>query len=318
MTSRVPSRGRIGQFETVVLENERIKVVLIPELGGRIWQLQDRLCGREWIWHRDDVPLARAAAGDSYDDVWAGGWEELFPNDAPGPFEERDLPDHGEWWTMAWDVDRATGDSVSLTAESKVIKAACRKDLYLDEKAAKLTIDYRIRSLENAPFYFLFKQHLPVRLTPACRLALPGGRVEAVDPAFGTLVSGTGALTWPLATGGGKEVDLRVVPPQSSKDREFVYVSDLPQPWCGVDDLERNASLRLHFDNATLPYVWLFLSYGGWRDTYTAVLEPCTNMPKDLGQASRRGQSARLAPNGEFVAQVSVVLGPCDPTQNPN
>ena len=54
--------------------------------------------------------------------------------------------------------------------------------------------------------------------------------------------------------------------------------------------------------------VWLFLSYGGWRDIYTAVLEPCTNMPKDLADAVRLGQSARLTPGEEFVTTVSVTL----------
>ena len=58
-----------------------------------------------------DVPLQASPIGAAYDDVWAGGWEELFPNDAPGAFEGRDLPDHGEWWTMAWTALEATGGS---------------------------------------------------------------------------------------------------------------------------------------------------------------------------------------------------------------
>ena len=88
MIRQAASRGRVGQFETIVLENRHIRVTVIPELGGRIWQIEDRARGREWIWHRESVPLSKSAVGDKYDDVWAGGWEELFPNDAPGHLKD--------------------------------------------------------------------------------------------------------------------------------------------------------------------------------------------------------------------------------------
>jgi hypothetical protein len=101
---------------------------------------------------------------------------------------------------------------------------------------------------------------------------------------------------------------MRVVPPATSRAREFVYVSDLPEPWCGVQDTRKNASIRMSFDGRALPFVWLFLTYGGWRNAYTAVLEPCTNMPKDLSEAVRLGQSARLGPREEFMTAVSVTL----------
>ena len=63
-----------------------------------------------------------------------------------------------------------------------------------------LRVTYRIRSAEDRPFHFLFKQHLPVAITPSCRLLLPGGRVEPVDPAFGTSLHGRAARSsgrWP-------------------------------------------------------------------------------------------------------------------------
>ena len=80
----IVSRGSVGEFETIVLENSHLRAVIIPALGGRVWELEDRIRGRQWIWHREDVPLKASPIGAVYDDVWAGGWEELFPNDAPG------------------------------------------------------------------------------------------------------------------------------------------------------------------------------------------------------------------------------------------
>ena len=208
---------------------------------------------------------------------------------------------------MAFDAVEESDDRstrVRMTARSTLIMAECTKEFTLEHDASALTATYRVRSLESRPFSFLFKQHLPVAVTPACRLTLPGGRIEPVDSSFGTILTGSDPCDWP-----GRR-DLRVIPPPSSQAREFVYVRDLPASWCGVDDHTHNASLRMEYDGQVMPFVWLFLSYGGWRDVYTAVLEPCTNMPKDLESAARLGQSAVLQPGGVFATSVTVRLDP--------
>lgn len=299
-----------------MLENARIRASVIPALGGRVWELLDRVRGRQWIWHSEEVPLAVSPSGASYDDVWAGGWEELFPNDAPADFEGRALPDHGEWWTTAWAVAEASGGAeavVRLVADMRVRRASCIKEFRLGADADTIHVSYRIESREPEPFHFLFKQHLAIELTPSCELALPGGRVTAVDPAFGTMLAGSGPFDWPLARGTDlDDIDLRRVPARGT-EREFVYVTKLPESWCGVDDVSAGASLRMRFDDRHMTFLWLFLSYGGWRDCYTAVLEPCTNMPKDLAEAVRAGQSARLEAGGVFQTSVSVTLGALRP-----
>ena len=307
MNRSTATPARVEGNDAFVLDNDKLNAVILPGLGGRVWTLEDRARSRQWIWHRSDVPLAPCAVGDVYDDVWAGGWEELFPNDAAGLFEGRMLPDHGEWWTLGWAANASVDDRgacVRLSSRTSIVKAICEKEFFLPHDAAELRVSYRVHSLEAEPFHFLFKQHLPIRLTTACRLVLPGGTVSAVNRSFGSILSGQGPYQWPAE---GPRGDLQQVPPPSSAAREFVYVSDLPASWCGADDHEAEASLRMHFDDA-MPYVWLFLSYGGWRNVHTAVLEPCTNMPKELAEAVQRGQSAVLAPGETFATSVSVRL----------
>jgi hypothetical protein len=310
------TRGVVDGFEVLVLENSRVRATIIPSLGGRVWELLDRVRGREWIWHRENVTLAVSPNGSNYDDAWAGGWEELFPNDAPADFEGRTLPDHGEWWTTEWAVAEATGGReavVRLIADTRIRRASCVKEYRLGADSDTIHVSYRIESREPDAFHFLFKQHLAIAVSPSCELALPGGRVSVVDPAFGTMLPGPGPFEWPLARGAGMDdVDLRRVPAYGTA-REFVYVTELPESWCGVDDVTAGASIRMRFDDRRMPFLWLFLSYGGWRDCYTAVLEPCTNMPKDLSEAVRAGRSARLDAGAVFQTSVAVTLSAFSP-----
>lgn len=310
MTQSAIRRSWLGPYEAVVLETADVRAVVLPALGGRIWELEDKSRKRQWIWHRELERLQANPVGANYDAVWAGGWEELFPNDAPGRFEGRDLPDHGEWWATPWHVEGIEDGSVPalrLRAHMKLVRAVCTKEIRVPPGRSLLQIRYGIQSDEPLPFHFLFKQHLPIRLTPGCLLQLPGGMVRAVDPSFGSQVQTGSEFVWPRVPG-RPGADLRRMPPESSGEREFLYVRDLPEPWCGIDDPESGASLRLRFDHSVFRYVWLFLTYGGWQGTHVAVLEPCTNCPKDLAEAVRLGQSARLDPGRELRTELSVEL----------
>lgn len=291
------------------LANEHIEIDVLPELGGKIWNLTRKSTGTQWIWHNPKVPPKAAARDASYDDNWAGGWEELFPNDSLGRFDGRDLPDHGEWWNSVWTWDASPdGRSCRMTLDCTSIKARCEKTIRIGE-GAEVTVAYRIENRENEKIRFLFKQHLAVAVTPDHVIELPGGTVLQVDPGFSTRMTGPGPYPWPDVPGpSGRTEDLSVLPPPEDRHREFVYVNDLPEGWCGVKNTRTGERIRMHFPRDVFPSTWLFMSFGGWRDLYTAVLEPCTNHPKDIASAAEKGFCATLEPGAALTCEVTVEL----------
>lgn len=199
--------------------------------------------------------------------------------------------------------------AVRLRLEGGALKTRCEKLIELGADSGQITIRYRIENLEPEPIYFLFKQHLAVAVTPSHRVELPGGMMTPVDLGFSTRLGASGPFSWPQGLDkAGRPVDLSLLPPAKENHREFIYVESLPQGWCGVRDEASGRALRLDFSNEAFPYTWLFATYGGWRDLYTVVLEPCTNMPKDLNEAFRRGRCAELASQSSFETSVTVTL----------
>ena len=79
-----------------VLANDELAIATAPDLDGRIVELTDLSNGREWLWRNHGVPFGPVASGSAYDDVWQGGLEELFTNDAPTVVDDSSYPDHGE------------------------------------------------------------------------------------------------------------------------------------------------------------------------------------------------------------------------------
>jgi galactose mutarotase-like enzyme len=229
---------------------------------------------------------------ESFDDVWSGGFEELFPNDAPGRFEGRDLPDHGELWNAPLSVVSQDELSLLLRRECRSVPARFEKGIAL--AGAGLVLQYRITNTSREPLHFLFKLHPAMDVEAGDRILLPGGRVTPVDQGFGTRFA-RGPATWPrVPDREGRPFDLSLVLPKSRAAREFVYVSDLPAGWCGIERAGGGERIIFEFPLEVFPFCWLFMTFGGWRDYYTVVLEPCTNMPKDLDVALTAGRCARL------------------------
>jgi hypothetical protein len=299
--------GRTDGKSVVTISNGRLRVEILPELGGKIWSLHDDVRGTQWIWQNRQAAHGPVGLHSNYDDNWSGGWEELFPNDAPGEFQGKHLPDHGEWWSRPWHweavSDTADAVAIRLTHRGVVTPTECEKTISLTADQPRVSVSYRIRNVGLEPLHVLFKQHLPVAIGPHHRIELPGGRVTPVDLAFSRRLGDAGPFEWPVGRDAtGAAVDLSELPHPGERLQEFVYVSDLPEGWCGVRDSRTGGGIRLHFPQAVFPYVWLFMTFGGWRDLYTVVLEPCTNMPKDLGAAFTAGCCASIAPSATLEA----------------
>ena len=73
-------------FRTETLENNKLKIEVIPELGGRIDSLVNKLTKKEWVWNNQTLEKNKVSKFSEYDSNWQGGWEELFPNDAKEKF----------------------------------------------------------------------------------------------------------------------------------------------------------------------------------------------------------------------------------------
>src|ERR1700676_4412266 len=68
-------------LEAIAMENELLRVVVLPEAGAKVWQIHYKPLAADLLWNNPLLAPARQALYASYDDTWSGGWDELFPND---------------------------------------------------------------------------------------------------------------------------------------------------------------------------------------------------------------------------------------------
>lgn len=291
----------------LVLTNGLLRVVVLPGLGGRIWQVTHLPSGCDLLWNHPLLAPAPVPFGTGYDDNFQGGWDELFPNDLPELLAGEAYPDHGELWTSAWSWEVLDGDAAAVRLRLITRISACEVtrtiSLRPGEDSVEVAVSVSNRSGADLPM--LHKQHLAVPLRPGARLDLPDSRITLGD--FGRPRAGRAGdrFRWPSLDG----VDFRPVPPAARRLSEFLFADDLAAGWCAVSHPDR-VGIGLAFDPAAYPSCWVFASYGGWRNLEVIVLEPCTGVGLSVADGVASGQHRVLGAGAEFTTTVRAVVLP--------
>lgn len=322
MGARISTAWHYRGLQTVILENEFLRIDVFPQAGAKIYNFIDKQLDYNFMWHHPRIELSQVPLGLSYDDHFSGGWDELFPNDAPGLFQGTMLPDHGELWCRSWDYDviKDTPEEVVLYLchRGAVTSSIVEKWITLRADELSVRFHHKITNIGKDPIDFLWKLHPALNATKYHRVDVPGARSEFVGPEWSRLDNPIMNFQWPIARNSkGEEVDLRSVLPIESGKRDFVYVSELREGWCALTDTKNHVGFALKFPLNIFPYVWLFMPAGGWRDIHTVILEPCTAYPKDLNIAVKQGSIAHLAPGEKLECEVmSIVYHGIDSVSN--
>jgi hypothetical protein len=309
MKPSVDSRWSFLGHRALVLENRILRIVVLPELGGRVWSIVYKPLDRELLWQNPRIPPRRVPFGTSYDDVWCGGWEELFPNDVPATILGEKYPDHGEVWSIAWDWTAEVTDdeaTVSLVCETPISAFRLERRLMLRGDEASLHTDHRLTNRGLGDFPFLWKMHPAFHVSPACRIDFPTMIVE-LEPGFTASLSGApDRFPWPYADTPEGRIDLCTVPPVSSRRAVFFYGTGYQDGWCAITDVAARLTYGLTFPASTFRACWMFASFGGWRNHNVAILEPSTTYPFEIEKAIERGTAPRLAAGASLEAKTAL------------
>jgi hypothetical protein len=294
-------------LRAVHLENEFLRVVILPEAGAKIWQITYKPLGADLLWNNAKVAPAHLPMDSLYDDNWSGGWDELFPNDEVAVIAGRAYPDHGELWTGEWKAEPFSNSQeagVHLSFLTPVSSVYVEKTITLRAGSARLWFQHKFTNRGTAPFPFLWKLHPAFAVTPQHRIDFPAMQV-VLDPAFyGTLEGSPAQFAWPHTRIGERAVDLRQVPPASERQLYFIYGTEMEAGWCAITNTANRLACGLRFDPEVLSCAWLFATYGGWRDYNVAVLEPCTGYPLNFEAMVKAGNHRTLPPGGTLSTEV--------------
>ena len=301
------------------LEADELFLSVFPDAGGKILELVHKPTGFNLLWQNPRVGLRPTYAGAAFDDVWCGGWDELFPTDPPCSLDGNTYHDHGDLWIGPWEwsVEEDDGEKATLHLRRFSVSLPClmEKWISLRREANAVIFRHRLRNLGTQPVSFVWNLHVAHAVGPASRLHLPAERLGAQSPYYGRAGDQLGELSWPLhEDAAGTRHDLSRVPGPETGMTEFFFAHDLREGWCAVTHQSVGVGLELAFERKVFSTVWLFGVYGGWRGHYFLLTEPCTSPPGSLADSVVSGRAATLGPGEALETEVvATVLAGVDP-----
>lgn len=300
-------REAAGAFAAVTLDNGILRVVTIPERGGKICSIWRHASGREFLLQPREPErwLRRPGYGDSFEDYDTGGFDECMPTIAAcrypeEPFRGHVLPDHGELWPVPWDC-RAESDAIIVSAAGRSLPYRLSRSLTLEGNA--LLLEYEASNLSDSPLRFLWVAHALLSVEPGSQIFLPR-EIRELEVSWSKderLGKAGERCCWPIAkerTGQVTALNLVALPTSNTADK--LFTSRLSWGFCALFHPKTNESISFHFDPALLPYIGLWICQGGWptgrpAKHFTVGLEPCNGRPDSLAEAIRRDECGLLA-----------------------
>ncbi len=303
------------KIRTVILENEHLKLTVLPEIGAKIYDIIYKPQQKNLLWHNPRIPPRKVPFGAAFDDVWSGGWDEIFPNDAPCNYGGERYPDMGEVWSIPWDysVSRTEEKPQAVTLVTSVTSpiTPCKltRTLTLKEGELSIHLEYALENLSHDSLKFLWKLHPALAINETCSIEIPASR-GIIDPRYRHLYSETSAeYDWPNAINREeKRVNISKIPPATEHCCSLHYVTDLQDGVVKFRNPRDNLDATFKFPKEIFTSVWLFLAYGGYRSLYTAVIEPSTSYPYDLAQAIKEGNFSRIKSDSKLKCDIDLEL----------
>lgn len=305
----------------IVLENDTIKLKILPGMGGKILNLIRKKSGTEFLKQTPvDLTDSRLTCyGQSFLPPFAVGFDECFPNISPSKYLFKgsvlDLPDHGELWTQPWDYQQHSNDSISLWAVGNQMRYQFVKSIQLTDN--KVEITYELESFEEAAFDYIWSAHPLLKIDTGDELLLPQ-EIKKVflnwssDPELGDFGD---RLNWPKLFGTNSDIDFNYVRDKSDGLAAKLFSDLLNVGQAGIYRKKTDESLLFSFDVDQIPFLGIWICYGGWPQTktgkdFTLALEPCSARPDSLKEACKRGEQQRISPSTIKCWQLEINLIP--------
>jgi hypothetical protein len=330
MASCRAAAGNVAGWQSVVLENDDLQVIVLPDKGAEIHQIVDLRSGTEllfkgpWGLQPPGAPPLPGSGDDPFMWNYAGGWQELFPSvNEACTYRGRAIPFHGEVASLPWqsEVLEGGGDEaqVRFWTRSRQVPFLLERVLRLRAGESTLVIEETVvnESSENA--HFVWGHHCvigPPFLEAGCRLEIPARTIvtspELWEPETARLEPGR-REPWPLAPlRAGGLVDLRDVPGPETGSHDDLYVTELDAGWLAVTNSRLDLTFRLEWDQALFGWIVLWQPYGGafappLTGSYALGIEPWTSM-LSLERAVAAGVATELSAGASLTTSLRARL----------
>jgi galactose mutarotase-like enzyme len=320
-----------GSWPAIVMQNDAMRVAVVPEIGGKIISLLSRRTEREWLWKNPYLRLRKPPPNSTdFGAFDAGGWDEVFPTVNPchvpnSAWGNRNLTDHGELWFRPWQLLSASVEpqdvaTLTLAIDEPDLPFRFERTLTMANGLAALKAIYSVTNKSTMPMPFIWAAHPLLAIEPGDSFCMPEGtRLSSTGNVGLKLATNVTKFAWPiLPLESGESLDLSRAPESTSRYAVKLFAENVAGGAIKIANRDETDVFRLSFEPTQALHIGLWLNYGAWSGAntapyYNAGIEP-TNFPHDDLSVAAREQAAQLFPETTQHWAVTVCVSRGDET----
>jgi hypothetical protein len=308
----------------VFLENEHLRVMVLPGKGGDILEFRDKRTDVDVLWHADhnwQPPMDRAVPSvdpTTFHDHYPGGWQVNLPVAGyTDGFYDAPYGLHGESCFLPFDYDvREEADAVELTLRAELVRYPFEiaRTLRLPAGEAALHVEESVTNHGEERLPYIWQHHLALGeplLGPESTLDIPAATGVVHDYAEShqnARLVGDETFDWPNAPGRDGPVDLRDVPSTDAEIHDVAYATELEDGRFALRNETLDLAFEFQFPEDIFESVWYWQAFGGHMGSpyfgrnYNAGIEPTSAYPSDtIPDAQETNGSMKTIDVGETL-----------------
>jgi hypothetical protein len=318
-STRFAVEDRYAGAQVAVLENEDLRVKVIPEKGSDIVEILYKKRGLNLLYESPigfrrfgSVYPPSVTADSSFLDFYEGGWQDVLPN--PGLISSNRGAAwgmHGESPLLPWRAAAADEhNEARLNVSTTLMRYPLRveKVVSLAEGSSVLKVDEVVTNLGEQEIEFAWLQHIvfgrPI-VGPGMSVDMRAGTCTA-GPYKQTRLKPGVEFEWPNAPAtDGSWIDMSRAPPTGSRYEDNLFVT-MKEPWYAIRNSLSNLTVGVSWDLNVYPSLWYWLNNGAidypwWGRSYNLGLEPSSSVT-ELGMKEylERGNALKLPEGGSM------------------
>lgn len=332
---RITEDIRLGDLQTVVMENEKLRLTIILDKGADIVELLYKPKDIDFMWH-SPVELHNPAkyiptTGSSlcnFLDHNEGGWQEILPNGGPEcTYKGAILGMHGEISNIPWsyEIQNDCPEEISIKFLVQTVRSPFRLDKTITLRTGEPVIYFneKLSNLAQEEMHLMWGHHPTIGepfLNEHCEIRTSAMKVFTYGDSFDfetQRLAINSEFDWPLAIDrNGHEVDLSLIPSKEAKTADMLFLKTFEkEAFYEVYNKDLKVGFGMRWDKRIFPYVWMWQVCGGsygypwYGRTYNMALEPWTSYPgAGLEEAIKNETAMLIGTNDKVYSKMEVYI----------
>lgn len=301
-------------IDCVIVENESLKIKILPSQGAKIVSLVDINTGYEALIQNPNRLYNCSQYGDSFTGGEMSGIDDMLPSVSECIYANSEyvgvhVPDHGEVWALSWDCEVGQ-NSIKLTADGVAFPYVFTKTITLRKNT--LHIKYAVINKGDKSLDFVWALHPLFKAVEGMQIIFPDTVSEVINVYNNNRVMGKFGTKymWPnIIDVTGEKRHLSIVPKEDGTCMKF-YMLGKHAGWCALRNPKDNLIIELSYPQQTVDYLGVWTDYMGYapKPLYNVALEPCIGGYDSLEYAQKAGTCKTLSANEKLDWYVDITL----------